>query len=122
MDGQYRWGIGAQLVDRNPAKGVSAPKPVRGERILPLSIAEVDQVAEECSAWGPLVVFMADTGARPAEAVAVEWRHVDLEARTVELPGSKNGARLAHRAPDAPRRRRDPLRPAVVDDSPRVPR
>jgi integrase len=37
----------------------------------------------------PLVIFMADTGARPAEAVAVEWRHVDLEARTVELPGSK---------------------------------
>jgi integrase len=29
---------------------------------------------------------MADTGARPAEAVAVEWRHVDLDAGTAELP------------------------------------
>jgi len=46
----YRWGIGAQLVDRNPAKRVSAPKPVRGERILPLAISEVDLVAEECGA------------------------------------------------------------------------
>jgi len=87
---------------------VSAPKPVRGERILPLSIAEVDQVAEECSAWGPLVVFMADTGARPAEAVAVEWRHVDLEARTVELPGSKT--ELAWRTVHLTRRGVDAIR------------
>src|SRR6185312_9400871 len=35
------------------------------------------------------VVFMADTGARPSEAIAVEWRHVDLDAATVELPGVK---------------------------------
>jgi integrase len=46
-------------------------------------------IDEECGKWGALVVLMADTGARPAEAVAVEWRHVDLDARTVELPGSK---------------------------------
>jgi len=39
--------------------------------------------------FGPLVVFMADSGARPAEVVALEWRHVDLDAGTVELPGSK---------------------------------
>ena len=85
----YRWGVDAHHVRRNPAKLVAAPKPVRGERILPLTLAEVDQVAEECGRWGPLVWFMADTGARPAEAVAVEWRHVDLDAGTVELPGVK---------------------------------
>ena len=39
--------------------------------------------------WGPMIVFMADSGARPAEAVALEWRHVDLERRTAELPGLK---------------------------------
>ena len=33
--------------------------------------------------------LLVDTGARPAEAVAVEWRHVDLDAGTVELPGVK---------------------------------
>jgi integrase len=32
---------------------------------------------------------MTDTGARPSEAVAVEWRHIDLDAATVELPGFK---------------------------------
>jgi integrase len=85
----YSFGVEARLVRQDPAKRLKAPKPVRGERILPLSIDEVDQVAEECGRWGPLVVFMADTGARPAEAIAVEWRHVDLDAATVELPGFK---------------------------------
>jgi integrase len=32
-----------------------------------------------------MIIFMADSGARPAEAVALEWRHVDLERRTAEL-------------------------------------
>jgi integrase len=85
----YKWAIDAQLVDRNPAKIVSAPKPVRGEKIMPLSLPEVDIVAKECGRWGALVTFMADTGARPSEAIAVEWRHVDLKAGTVELPGVK---------------------------------
>lgn len=68
---------------------MSAPKPTRGENVAPLSLAEVDAVARGCGRWGPLVVFMADTGARPSEAIAVEWRHVDLDAATVELPGVK---------------------------------
>jgi hypothetical protein len=33
---------------------VYAPTPVRGERILPLSIAEIDRIAEECGAWSRL--------------------------------------------------------------------
>jgi integrase len=85
----YGFGVEAHLVRTDPAKRLRAPKPIRGERILPLTLGEVDQVAEECGRWGPLVLFMADTGARPAEAVAVEWRHVDLDAGTVELPGFK---------------------------------
>jgi integrase len=85
----YRWGSAAGLVATNPAAGVKAPKPVRGERILPFTLEEVDRVAAECGRWAPLVLFMADSGARPAEACALEWRHVDLDAATVELPGAK---------------------------------
>lgn len=85
----YSWGIAVHLVNVNPARAVDAPKPVRGERIQPFSVGEVDQIAAESGRLAPLVVFMADTGARPAEAIAVEWRHVDLEAGTVELPGAK---------------------------------
>jgi integrase len=85
----YAFGVEAGLVDSDPAKKARAPKPVRGERILPLTVAEVDRVAEECGRWGPLVVFMCDSGARPQEALGLEWRHVDLERGTVELPGAK---------------------------------
>lgn len=48
---------------------------------------EVEAVACECRDWGPLVIFMADTGARPCEAVAVERKHID--GSVVELPGRK---------------------------------
>jgi integrase len=86
----YAFGTRTRLVTTNPARDVDAPKPIRGERITPFeSWAEVEAVATECGRWGPLVLFMVDTGARPAEAVAVEWRHVDLTVGTVELPGQK---------------------------------
>jgi integrase len=85
----YSFGVTAGHVRTDPAKLVRAPRPVRGERILPLTLEEVDLVAAECGRFAPLVVFMADSGARPAEAVALEWRHVDLDAGTVELPGAK---------------------------------
>ena len=81
----FRFGVRNKLVDENPAREVSVPKPIRGERIMPLSIDEVDKVASECSWWAPLVLFMADSGARPAEALGLEWRSVDLDAGTVEL-------------------------------------
>ena len=84
----YTFGVDAQLVDRNPAAKLKAPAPVRSDRITQFeSWAEVERVAEECGRWGPLVMFMADTGARPAEAVALELRNVD--GSVVELPGRK---------------------------------
>ena len=85
----YRFGLANRLVTRSPAAAVRVRKPVRGERILPLTLDEVDLVASECGRWWPLVVFMADSGARPAEACAIEWRHIDLDQATVELPGAK---------------------------------
>ena len=85
----YSFGVENRLIAYDPAKRVKAPKPVRGENILPLTIEEVDQVAGECGRWAPLVRFMADSGARPQEALAVEWRYVNLKAGTVELPGVK---------------------------------
>jgi integrase len=84
----YRFGVDAGLVRTNPATAAKAPMQRRSERMLPFeSWAEVEAVADECGRWAPLVVFLADTGARPGEAVRVEHRHV--HAPTVELPGSK---------------------------------
>ena len=55
----YSFGVDAGLVAENPARRVRAPRPVRGEKILPLTLAEVDRVAEECGRFGPLVVLRA---------------------------------------------------------------
>ncbi len=93
----YAFGVENRLVRENPAKRVHSPKPIRGERIIPFeSWAEVELVAEECGRWGALVVFLADTGARPAEALALEHRHLD--GAMVELPGTKTEAawRMVH--------------------------
>lgn len=84
----YGFGVDAGLVDHNPASKLKAPMQRRSERMLPFeSWAEVDAVAAQCGRWAPLVVFLADTGARPAEAVNVEHKH--LHGSTVELPGTK---------------------------------
>jgi hypothetical protein len=51
----YRFGVANHLVDENLATLLRVPQPVRSERMLPFTIAEVDRVAEECGRWGPLV-------------------------------------------------------------------
>ena len=55
--------------------------------------------------------FMADSGARPAEAIALEWRHVDLESATVELASKNSRLEFSWRTvhTDESRRRSDPI-------------
>jgi integrase len=84
----YAFGVDAKLVTTNPARKLKAPAQIRSKNILPFETwAEVERVAAECGRWGPMVLFMADTGARPAEAARLEHRHVD--GNVVELPDSK---------------------------------
>jgi len=83
----YRFGVDNRLVASNPAKLLKVQMPRRSERMLPFeSWEEVDAVAAEAGRW-PLVVFMADSGARPGEAIRLKHRHV--HGATVELPGTK---------------------------------
>jgi integrase len=47
-----------------------------------------------------LVLFMFATGARVSEALAVEWEHVNLQARTILIPRSKIAEqRIVHLPP-----------------------
>jgi hypothetical protein len=43
----YSFGVENRLVTVDPAKKVKAPKPIRGEKILPLTIEEIDRAADE---------------------------------------------------------------------------
>ncbi len=68
-----------QLIDTNPAKrGVSNPLRSFPEKRPFESWAEIQAVAERLGAvGGPMVVFAAATGLRPAELVALERRDID---------------------------------------------
>jgi integrase len=68
-----------QLIDTNPAKrGVSNPLRRFPEKRPFESWAEIRAVAERLGAvGGPMVVFAAATGLRPAELVALELRDID---------------------------------------------
>jgi site-specific recombinase XerC len=119
------WG----MIDLNPAKvGVDNPTRRRKEQRPFESWAEIEAVAAELGRrYGPMIVFAAATGLRPAEWVALEKRDVDRDERVVyvrraytrgqlKLPKTEASLRavpLQARALDALDRRPD-------DDSPLV--
>src|SRR5205809_7979267 len=73
-------------IEDNAATGVKNPTPKPGE-IHPFeSWDEVDAIADELDAVsGPLVIFLAGTGARPEEAFGAEWSDVDLKRRVFRI-------------------------------------
>jgi integrase len=72
-----RW----QLVGRNPADSVEAPKPKRSE-ILVLSNSEIERLMREAdpTQWGALIHSAVMTGLRMGELMGLRWQDVDLEA------------------------------------------
>lgn len=75
------WG----MIDINPAKvGVDNPTPRRKEQCPFESWAEVEAVADGLGErYGPMILFAAATGLRPAEWVALEKRDIDRDERVV---------------------------------------
>ena len=75
------WG----LIDINPAKvGVDNPTPRRKEQRPFESRTVLEAVAAALGErYGPMVLFAAATGLRPAEWIALEKRDVDREERVV---------------------------------------
>jgi integrase len=73
------------MIDINPAKvGVDNPTPRRKEQRPFESWAVVEAVATALGErYGPMILFAAATGLRPAEWVALEKRDIDREARVV---------------------------------------
>ena len=69
---------------RNPAKGVRLPRVVQQEKTF-LTHGQVDQLAEACGDHGLIVRFLAYTGLRWGEFVALGVRNVDLLRRRVSV-------------------------------------
>ena len=88
----------------NPTRGVPRFREARRERFL--SAAELGRLGEamrELEAEGAVsryglaaVRFLLFTGARPSEATALRWEHVDLTRGVLALPDSKTGPKVIH--------------------------
>lgn len=73
-----------EMIESNPAKvGVDNPVPRRKEQRHE-SWAELEALSEAIGPrYGPMIIFAAATGLRPAEWIALEKRDVDRDGRVV---------------------------------------
>ena len=97
---------GQHLPEGNPVKPLRRPK-IDNRRERRLQAGEwqalLDAVNEARSPLlKPLLQLALATGMRRGELLSMQWRHVDLERRTVLLPRTKNGrARTVPLSPKA---------------------
>lgn len=80
---------------RNPCKLVRRPSPPRG-RNRRLNGDEEQRLLDAADTgrnlqMKDLIVLAIETGMRRGELLSLDWRHVDLTARIVHLPITKNG-------------------------------
>ena len=89
----------------NPARGIERSREEPRDRVLsPTELAALGDALERAESTKPAPVaairFAALTGLRIGEVLAIQWKHVDSEYRTVVLPRTKTGRRV-HGLPTA---------------------
>ncbi len=113
-----RW----KWIEENVAAHVRNPAPRPGEIHPFQSWEEIEAIAAETDeVSGPLIVFLAGTGARPEEAFGAEWRDVDLARRVFLVRRAFAKGRLKDFTKTAGSRRAVPLRARVVAALERLP-
>jgi integrase len=101
---------------RNPALGVELPRLRQADRRY-LSHAEVEQLAAAAGPDGTLVRFLAYTGMRWSEVVALRWRRVDFGRGRVEVAeGAVESGSLHFDDPKSSRRRSVPVPRFLLDE------
>lgn len=85
------WGMG---ITSNPVRGLRRPKlPLpRDVRLMAGDDERLVAAALEFNREiGPAIILAIETAMRQGEIAKLRWEHIDLEARTVLLPMTKNG-------------------------------
>ncbi len=114
LTGALRQALGAAVrwryIARNPAVDAGRNPQPRAEELQPFTVEEIDAIAVELGpAFGPLVVFDAETGLRTNEWAALERRDVDRAGRAVTVQRRYADGVLTPFPKTARSRRRVPL-------------
>ncbi len=113
-----------KLIRENPVKlaKTGRRRVARRREIEPFTREEVDRVAVELGPlYGPMITFAAETGLRPGELAALEWRDVDRGAAVVYVRRVIAGGRVKEPKTERSRRRVPLTRraTAALDSQPR---
>lgn len=91
-----QWAVKSGLIAKNPFYGmageIKVPKSEKAEDdINPFSQAERDKIIQafRCDRYYkfyvPLVEFLFNTGARPSEAIALQWKHITSDLKFINF-------------------------------------
>jgi integrase len=96
----FRWAIGEGLCDDNPVTG-SNKQVVNGPRERSLSDAEAAAIwlATPDGDYGNIIKLLFLTGCRLNEIGCLQWSEVNLETKTITLPGSRTKNHTEHTVP-----------------------
>ena len=73
-----------ERISRNPAVGIRLPKASK-KKIDALTVEQVLALARECGKYGLLIKFLAMTGVRINEALALRVEDIDLDSSSVHI-------------------------------------
>src|SRR5262249_9474804 len=100
LSAMFRWAIGEGICDQNPVAG-SNKQEENGPRERSLNDAEAAAVrlASPDDDYGRIVQLILLTGCRRDEIGSLQWSEIDLEEKTITLPGERTKNKQAHTVP-----------------------
>lgn len=90
----YDYAMELRLVESNPARNTKLPRQPRKagegeEKVIPIAQREaLLKAAAEDPIMSPAITTLMLTGMRIGELLALQWKHVDFEARTITIQQS----------------------------------
>jgi len=101
----FHWAIGEGIADQNPVAGTNKREEKARERVLTDAEAAAVFLAcdktpeEEKHDYHRIVQLILLTGCRRDEIGGLQWSEIDLEKRTITLPGSRTKNHREHIVP-----------------------
>jgi integrase len=97
----FKWAVGEGICENNPVVGTNKNENENGPRERSLTDTEIVAVWRGVpdSDYGRILKLILLTGCRREEIGGLKWSEIDLEARTITLPGERTKNHQAHVVP-----------------------